>query len=171
MDIYIEHIVKHKNNAKDIMPIVGIILAGVLVTVLLILFYRYTFGFGFFLIAALWYFEYIYLRTRRIEFEYIMTNSAMDIDKILSKSGRKPVISFDFKDIEVCAPVDCPETAHIYKNTEGITKTIDALGNPEDGGVYFVDMAAEDGRVRILFQPKPEMIEEAKRFNPRQIYI
>ncbi len=170
MDIYYEYMVKHKRNSKDILKMAGLIAAGVAITVLVCIFYRYTFGMGFLLVAAAWVFDVILLRTFSIEYEYIMTNNQLDIDKVMSRSGRKSVISFDFKDIEICAPVDSVNAQSEYANTNGIVKTIDALGDPADGGIYFVDFVNDKGKQRILFQPKPEMIDDARRYNPRKIF-
>ncbi len=171
MDVYIEHILKHKMNSKDYAKAAAIVGAALVLSALLIIFYRFTFGMGFLLIAAAWYFVYILLKSLSVEYEYIMTNSAVDIDKVVAKNGRKPVVSFDVKDVDIFAPADGADTRHAFEQREGIAKVYEAIGNPADGGIYFADFVKEEGKVRVIFQPTAEMVTEAKRFNPRNVYI
>jgi hypothetical protein len=44
-----------------------------------------------------------------IEYEYIYTNGAVDIDKILGKNKRKRAVSFEMNEIELIAPMDSDE--------------------------------------------------------------
>ncbi len=117
------------------------------------------------------YFTVMIVRNQMLEYEYVMTNSALDIDKIIAKNGRKRVLSFDFKSIEICASTDDFAYKAEYENKTGLYKIHDLTGNQADGGVYFVDFVGEGGRQRVLFQPSREILEAAWKYNPKVVHI
>lgn len=171
MDIFLEYIVKHKNNAKDTLFKIGIILLAFILCAVVILFLLgRLFGFEVLVIAAIIYGAYHLVRSKNVEYEYIMTNSYLDIDKIIAKSKRKRLVSIDFKNIEICAAVDDNMHKHEFDNTQNLIKTFDCTGD-RSTTVYFIDYAAENGKNRVLFQPPSKIIDEAKKFNPRQVFI
>ena len=110
------------------------------------------------LIAFAWYGAYLLMSMQNIEYEYILTNSEIDIDKIMSKKARKRIASFDFKEINICANINDNEHNHDYKNVT-VSKT------------YFVDYSQDSENYRVLFQPTSKMIESIKRFNPRNVFV
>lgn len=79
------------------------------------------------LIAFAWYGAYLLMSMQNIEYEYILTNSEIDIDKIMSKKARKRIASFDFKEINICANINDNEHNHDYKNVT-VSKTFDVTG-------------------------------------------
>lgn len=185
-DIYLEYMVKKKKTGKQTALVAFICVLGVILSFLL-----FTLTFivgvsmqqagtgigqmvsfvGLLLIAAVWYGAYLLITMQNIEYEYILTNSELDIDKIMSKKGRKPIVSLDFKDIAICAAVDDNEHNSDYKNIKA-DKVYDAVGDASRGGIYFADRLGEKGeRVRVLFQPTNKMLTSAKRYNPRNIFI
>ncbi len=180
-DVYLEYLIKRKPTGRQIAAKVALI-AGASVLTLILLYLMLVFGmvvspamrqmvftFGPLLILGAWYGAYLVNNMLNIEYEYILTNSALDIDKVLAKKGRKPFVSFDFKDIAICAPVDDNMHNSDYKNVTP-DKVYNAIGNPAMGNVYFVDYTENNSRVRVLFQPTGKMIEMAKRYNPRNIF-
>ena len=182
-DIYLEYLIKRKTDGKQKAIIAGIIAAAVIVTLLLLYlilglgyalagtpFGSFVFSIGFVLIAFAWYGAYLVMNMQRIEFEYILTNSALDIDKVLAKKGRKPFVSLDFKEIVICAAVDDNEHNAEYKNVTP-AKVYDAVGDKSKGGSYFVDFDSEGQRARLLFQPTYKLISSAKRYNMRKIFV
>lgn len=182
-DIYLEYLIKRKTDGKQKAIIGGIIAAGVLVTMVLLYFIlgfgyafagtpygSFIFSIGFVLIAFAWYGAYLVINMQRIEFEYILTNSALDIDKVLAKRGRKPFVRLDFKEISVCAAVEDNEHNADYKNVTP-EKVYDAVGDKSKGGIYFIDFDEDGKRARLLFQPTYKLISSAKRYNMRKIFV
>ncbi|MDO5399232.1 MAG: hypothetical protein Q4G33_15045 [bacterium] len=183
-DVYMEYMVKHKKDTKSKTAVIGIyILAGLLTIVMcmLIMFGAYalagtgisqfSFSIGLVLIVFMWYFAVFFAKKFDIEYEYILTNSSLDIDKIMSKSQRKRVVSLDFTEIEVCANIKDDTHNSAYKRGNDGFKLYDMTGDIDDGGVYFVDFSNEGTRCRVLFQPTSRMIEAIRRFNPRNIFV
>ena len=185
MDIYndsfIEYLIKKKKDSKDYAIITLLALAAVVLTagILLLTFMLMASGndkglgssIGLVLIALVWYGWYLLKSTRNVEYEYIMTNSAMDIDKVMSKRGRKHLVDWDFKTVDLCARIDDPNHKHEYENTASRDKIYDLTGDKSRGYVYFVDYTSEDNvKTRVLFQPTSKMIETARKYNRRTVF-
>lgn len=182
-DIYLEYLITRKKDGRQKAIIAAIIAGAVAVSAALFVlmfalafaavgtsFGSFIFSIGLVLIALVWYGSYLLINMQNIEFEYILTNSELDIDKVLSKKGRKSFVSFDFKNVTVCANVEDNEHNSDYKNITP-DKVYDAIGDRERGSVYFADYMEENARVRVLFQPTSKMIQAAWKFNPRNIYV
>ncbi len=172
MDVFIEHIVKHRVEAKDIIIMLGVAFLAMLITVVAGMFFvipalRF---FVLLIIVGAWYGAFWVVKSRYVEYEYIMTNSSVDIDKIMGKSRRKRVISIDCHEVEICAAVDDNLHNSEYKSNAGITRVIDCTGYGERD-IYFMDITGDKGKTRILFEPKENMIENAQKFNPGKIFI
>lgn len=183
-DVYLEYLIKKKKDGKQIAIVAVVSVLAAVISLALFYFMfalayassmagapfgSFIFGIGLVLVAFAWYGAYLVITMQNIEFEYILTNSELDIDKILSKKGRKSFASFDFKDVTVCASIDDEAHAHEYNTL--IDKTYDAVGDYSRGGVYFADYTENGDRIRVLFQPTYKMISTAKRFNMRNIFV
>lgn len=173
MDIFLEYMVKHKKDGKDKLILAAIILAGILLSVILFALSAVfgLFSIGFVLIALVWYGAVILMRTRTIEYEYILTNNELDVDKIIARNGRKRLLTVDFKEILICASTEDSAHRHEFEATEQIGKVFDCTGDKERGGVYFIDFHMNEQRCRLLFQPLSKMLQEVKKYNPRNIFI
>ncbi|MDD6483521.1 MAG: hypothetical protein PUF72_02975 [Clostridiales bacterium] len=179
-DIFMEYMLRKQKDQKDIMIITGLaVLAVILSLVLIILMFSVAaamqtgqgiFSIGFLLLAGVWYGFYLLVGMRSVEFEYILTNSEMDIDKIMSKKARKRIASFDFKSAEIVACID--DNAHNadYRN-KTVTDVLDVCGNKALSPVYFADVLMNDKPKRILFQPTSKMLETIRKYNPRNVFI
>jgi len=183
-DVYLEYLIKHKKDTKAKIATVAIYVgAGILTIFMLMLIFAFAiagagtgiseiaFSVGLVLIAFMWYFAFFFAQKFNIEYEYIMTNASMDIDKIMSKSQRKRVITFEFTDVEICANIKDEAHNDAYKRGSGERKVLDLTGDISNGGVYFVDFTNEGERTRVLFQPTSKMMEAARRFNPRNVFV
>ncbi len=166
MDVFTEYIVKHKLGIKDMLIVSAITFLAMILTVL-------AFGLAMvpqisfittLVIAGIWYGAYWVIKSRYVEYEYILTNSDLDFDKITGRSKRKRILSLNLKEIEIFAPIDHAD----YKNQT--TKVYDCTGDGKSG-VYFIDFMGEKGRERVLFQPSYKILEFSPKFNPSKIFI
>ncbi|MBQ7794908.1 MAG: hypothetical protein IJ366_10385 [Clostridia bacterium] len=174
MDIFSEYIVSKRKTGTDYAIIFGIIVAASLLTVILMLlttaFIQYAGGIGLLLIVGCWWGALKLIKARNIEYEYILTNHELDIDKIIARNGRKRLCTINFRQIEQCASVTDPNFAHIFNNTEG--KTVkNYAGDMESGLVYFVDYSKESERIRVIFQPNEKILDGIKKANPRLVAV
>lgn len=95
MDTFFEQITAVKKSGKDIAAITGIWLLAFIICFLLLLFMGYLGSFSFLLIAGALFGAFKLSFRFNVEYEYIVTNGTMDIDKIINKSSRKRVLSFE----------------------------------------------------------------------------
>ena len=98
MDTFFEQIISIKKTGKTVAALIGIWLAAFVVCFLL--FFTGFFGvLTFLLIAGVIYGAFKLSCLLNIEYEYIVTNGTMDIDKIINKSSRKRLISFELQTV------------------------------------------------------------------------
>ncbi len=173
-DVFIEHLIKRKKDKKDYLIIV----------LLIILSFILSFGFFFvgamfipdfmgvwsLLFAAIWYFAYIFISSRNVEFEYALTNSEFDIDKITAKRKRTNLVSLDIKKAEIVANINDTDHNRILKHKS--SKVLDYTSNTDDkSNVYFIIVMIEGEKQIILFEPTSKMLENIYKFNPRNVFI
>lgn len=182
MDIFLEDIVKCGQSVKNKLCVFGLYFAALIVSLILltvvvpISFQLGAVGsmvstFSVLAVAGAWWGARFLAKGFYVEYEYILTNSEMDIDKIMAKTRRKRIISFDFKDIELCAPVDDINYKHEFENTEGFSKVMDLSGAGEERTKYFINMSGDNGRVRLVINPRDKIMESAYKYNPRKVTL
>ena len=171
MDVFCEYIVKVKKNPAELtISALGIILAVILLGFSLFFLFTPFSSFVLLIDAGVVYGAYILITHFNVEYEYILTNSEMDVDRIVAKMRRKRMLSMDFKTIELCARCDDPNFRHEFEHTASIAKTYDVRGG--ENQEYFVDYAAgESGKTRILFCPNEKMLESIKKMAPRTVHL
>lgn len=186
-DVFMEYLIAKKKDKKDKTLIALVIFGAVAVSVILcvVMFVlggiaiaggqsgitgQLIFSIGLLLIAFVWYLVYLFVGTRNVEYEYILTNNEFDIDKVMSKKGRKHLISFDIKEAACIAAVNDAANNDSYKNKPDGVKLLDYSANSDNGETYFADVVIDGERNIVLFQPTTRMIEEMWKFNPRAVH-
>ena len=168
MDLFMEHLVQHKRTGKDLLIMIGIIVGAGILLILstLLLLFPATSGLWLLVAVAIIFFAVLFIKRTSVEYEYILTNNELDIDKITAKSNRKRLITVNFADIEICAPV----SNDAFASNQGISRTLNCTGNG-NGAMYFIDFATEKGKTRVLIEPPVSYIESVRRYNPSKIFI
>ncbi len=169
MDTFIEYIVKKKKTAKDYLITAGIVLALLVFAALCLLLNRMFFGIPFILLVFAGWGAYTLITASNVEFEYILTNTELDIDKIIARRARKRAVTVNFKEIEVCAGTDNPNFRHILERN--VSRTEKLYGDINSGNVYFVDFSRDGEKIRVLFEPNEKILNEIKKINPRCVNI
>lgn len=102
MDTFFEQIVSIRKSTGKILLQAFIWLMAFLLSAFFILFLSRIAIIGFFsvlLAAAVLFGAYKLSSLLNIEYEYIITNGTMDIDKIVNKSSRKRILSFELPEV------------------------------------------------------------------------
>lgn len=169
MDVFYEYLVTREKTKKDKMMSAVYITAAVIISLFsMFILGLYLNGFEFIFIAGAWYGAVQLMCRSDIEYEYVLTNSVLDIDRITAKKKRKRMISIDFKNIEKCEPKPYgTEMIKVMANEEVMNLT----GNPADKNIYFVDFCKGSGRYRVYFQPDDVLMEHLKNANPRYVKL
>lgn len=165
-DIFLEYLVKKKSkedNLKRHLLLVACLL------VLLASFYMCVFVFIKFLwlLPIIWggtiYGTVILRRQFSVEYEYIFTNGQLDVDVIYGKLKRKSLVSLLCRNIEYMAPF----------NGENMSerRVIDTIYDYSRRGKYYIDYSQGGERLRLLIQPPEKILENIKRYNPRNVNL
>lgn len=162
MDIFYEQLVSIKNNSKNLMMKTLIWFLTALVIVLLFLFIGYLQAIGIALIFGAGYLGWFLSSKFNIEYEYILTNGEMDIDKITAKRKRKRILNFKCANIERMGKYRPAEHANgSYTSTYVICNV--------DENSFFAVIRQEKGLILVIFSPNEKIIDGMKKFLPRQV--
>ncbi|MGN0579083.1 MAG: hypothetical protein ACI4J4_10735 [Ruminiclostridium sp.] len=149
MDRFSEQITGKVPDGKD-MFLRGLIVAGVLLIIGLMVFLCMLTQFTAFMfcvaivLGAIFLAKYLFEGTM-IEYEYIVTNDDLDIDKIIGKRKRKRLITVDLKSVTEMG---------LYANNELKSDvTVMAHDNTGEDLWYIVCNSAKHGVLAVLFNP------------------
>lgn len=117
MDIFHEQLVKHHRTAGDYVKIVGIIVGALLLFLILVVAVPVLVGSAVGMLSsicllvgvAVLFCAYYLIVNTGIEYEYILTNNDLDIDKIIGKRKRRRLLTVKvntFEDFGIYRPED-----------------------------------------------------------------
>ncbi len=160
MDTFFEQIVKIKKTSKAYMGYFLITLLSLLVIAASWLFLRQL----VIVIAALivWGAFKMYSMFE-VEYEYIITNSCFDIDKIVAKSSRKRIFSFDLAAVERIEKYRKELPQDLMKNA------FFACNGTEDDAVVMVVQPKGKSKMTVVVVPNERMRDAMKKFLPKYI--
>ena len=117
---------------------------------------------------------YWFISSLNHEYEYIVTNGTLDIDRIIAKRRRKRVFTADARNFELCAPVNSDEYKDFMRQNEDNRdiKKLDASTRTEASEVWFIVATSQHDNERyiVLFEPDKQIMDNLYRFNPRNIH-
>lgn len=163
-DSYSELLVKKEQTGKDKVIkflLIGLIAATAVVGVVFSLAWILTLGLG---IAA-----YFVLPNLDLEYEYVYVNGELDIDKIMAKSKRKRVQSFDLAKMEIMAPVNSHRMDYQNHNTK--LKVLDFSSGNKEHKVFAMIIPNEKEICKVLLEPDQELIENIQKSCPRKVFV
>jgi len=156
MDTFFEQIISIKKSPAKILGVVGIWFLALLITVFFLLFKIPYIGALSPLIIFGALFGAFKLTTRfNVEYEYIITNGILDIDKIINKSSRKRYLSLDLT-----------STSRIEKFNPGLINNVDKKSvtiacDVDDPNAYLIVVDKESGGASYLVMSPNEKIKGA----------
>ena len=164
MDTFFEQIIAVRKNGKAVAAIVGIWLAAFLLCFLLFLFSGYLGAFSFLLIAGALYGAFKLCCLFNIEYEYIVTNGTMDIDKIINKSSRKRILSFELATVSRIEKFNPAQISSVNAKELFITC------NADDPAAYLMVSSTEGkGTSYLVFAPDERVRSAIVKFVPKFI--
>lgn len=160
MDVFVEQIVAIKKTGKDFAAYIGIVLLSL---TLMLIGYIFLTSIFIAVAAAVIFGAYKLFLRLNIEYEYIITNGTMDVDKIIAKSSRKRMISFDVSSIQ-----------RIEKYTGVLPKNIEKdcffACNKKDENAFVVYYKEEGKQQKtFVFAPNEKVREAIKSILPKYI--
>ena len=158
MDTFFEQIVVIKKTVKDIVLLALIWILTLAVSI--VAFFKLQ-GIGVLIVAGCIYGAYRLSNFFFNEYEYIITNGIMDVDKIIAKSTRKREASFDLGKVERL------EKYNPNMKVEGNFKKQIFACNKDDENAYL--LVADGGKLLIVFSPDERIKSAIVKFVPRFI--
>ena len=164
MDTFFEQIIAVKKNGKAVAAIIGIWLAAFIVCFLLIMFMPFLGTFSLLLAAGALFGAYKLCTRFNLEYEYIVTNGTMDIDKIINKSSRKRILSFELATVSRIEKFNPAQLSGVNAKELFITC------NQDDPGAYLMVSATEGkGTSYLVFAPDERVRSAIVKFVPKFI--
>ncbi len=172
MDIFVEQIVKKETGGKDTAKKAVIVILTSLIAAVLC-FAMMLFPFASIIVLALifglFYLSYRLLSNFSVEYEYIVTNGEMDVDKIVARSKRTRLVTVKAASFEAFGKYSSASEA------EDGTTIVSASGISLSGTeteLWYADLTHPSaGKVRLIFSPEDKVIEALRPFLPRQLKV
>lgn len=164
-DFYSEQLVTKKQSGGDTAKkvLAGIGTAAVAALVFLITFIL--FPVNLVLVGFVFYGGYYLMTGFDTEYEYIITNGDLDIDKISGKRKRKRLLSTKIEDFTAFGKLSEASEAQ-----NGVTTVLVTDGTDENA--YYADLKHQSaGNVRLIFTPDEKTLEGVTMFLPRQLKV
>lgn len=167
MDVFVEHIVKKQTRGKDIALRV-LLLVGAIVLSMIVLFIvmsvipeMMTIGFlvSVGIIVGAYYLNGLF----NVEYEYIVTNGEIDVDKIIARRKRKRLLTVQVKTFEQYGPYDDNAPA------DDVAATVVATDNTDIGVYYATFRHHKLGHTLLLFTPDDRVLEAIETHLPRTL--
>lgn len=162
MDTFFEQIIYIKKKGSAIAGIVGIWVLAFILTYLLFI-YPILGGISFLLICGILYGAFKLSCRFNVEYEYIITNGTFDVDKIVNRSSRKRMLSFELSTVSRLEKYNPNLIANIDKN-----KLVFAC-NETDEAYLLVAEKEGKGSSYLVFAPDERLKGAIVKFVPKFI--
>ncbi len=165
MDIFFEQIVPIRKTGKTVLKAVGIWLAAALLVAvflfLMLLFPGFMMIFMLLIFGVFWG-GYKLTTLLSVEYEYILTNGDIDVDRITARSSRKRVLTIS------CAEVERVGRYHAGVKPDGNFSRVLLACNEDDADAYYFAVRHKtQGMVLLIFAPDERMRGAIKTYLPR----
>lgn len=162
-DFYAEYLVPRKPSAVDMLKkgLIGVAAAALAAGFFLVFFMMFPLNLTG--VVLIFYLAYLLITNIDVEYEYIVSNGEMDVDKVMGRRKRKRLVT---------APIS--EFTAFGKLSEAPEEPDDCTTVLADDGYsenrYFADFVHKSvGNVRIIFSPSEKILDGMELFLPRQL--
>lgn len=108
---------------------------------------------------------FIYMNTD-VEYEYLYVDKELVVDKVMAKSRRKRVATFDMGKMEIMAPI---KSYHLDNYKNRTDKTVDySCGEERKPDLRYVFFY--DGKQKVIFEPNQDMVKAIQTIAPRKVF-
>ena len=161
-DVFMEHMVKRRPTTISRL-IRFVVWPTVLLLTVLSLFFEVTASLAPFVFAGgcvgAW---QIFIR-QYVEYEYILTNGELDVDRITARRNRRRLLTVDCRRFEMLAAASQASQT----DNQSIFRRVDASSWPKSDKCWFAVFNDKEGRRTLLiFEPDERMLEACKPFVP-----
>ena len=160
MDVFFEQLVTIKKTVKTYLAYILIALAAIIIMAAAL----WLFGnLAVIVVFLVLYGAYKLYSMLSLEYEYIITNSTMDIDKIVAKSSRKRILSFELTAGERIEKYTKELPEDVVKNA------FFACNGNEVNAIVLVIHPEGKGKQSVVVAPDERMLDTMKKFLPKYV--
>ena len=162
MDTYKELLIKRKKS------LIGTIVKIVLI-IIAVAFVLYPSIFGIIIAAVLVGLAYFVNLNSDIEYEYLYLDKELSVDKIMAKSRRKKVATYDLEKVEIIAS----EGSHqldSYNARSNSYKTVNFTSNGGENG-YDTYVIYYEGKEKVFIEAPVEFMRAIYNNAPRKVFL
>lgn len=165
-DIFREQLVEVKQTSATTMKKTGVIIVAIIIALVAI-----TFGGAFIgplvVVGVIIGASYL-IKSMNLEYEYILTNNELDIDKIMNKERRKRLLTVDIKEINVMAHID---DGMRKGELERAQKTIDVSSGEKGSNTYVIVFNHNETLTKLIFEPNEDVKRDIYRQAPSKVFL
>lgn len=172
MDVFFEQLVRKKSTGADVLKRIGLLIATVLVCLIVILVLpAFSAFFGLIwpmLTAGVLYGSWYLMTQMDVEYEYILTNGEIDVDKIVHQRRRKRMVTVNvrsFTEMGLYKPQE-----HALKGRNFASRVEAARDMTADDCYYAVLDHAQYGKMLLLFSPNERILSGCKEYLKRGVW-
>lgn len=166
-DIFIEQLVKRKPTLTDSLRKASYIVTMICIVFAFVVFLPFLLGILPLLIFAMFFLVLLLFRRHNIEYEYILTNSELDIDVIYGKSKRKRVFEGNIKNFEAFRPHGSSKFEHGFRQAQ--VKLDFSSGDVVHTHSFLCTYNGK--KYNITFEPNSEILVAMRIFLKRGTYV
>lgn len=166
MDTFKEQLVRKLPDKSDTIKKILILAAACIVAVFCFLFFIGTAFpfFGVIFAGGAIYGGYYLITNTMIEYEYILTNGELDVDKIIAQRSRKRLATLKLNTVLEFGEADG------NVDTSSCQTVINAFDNDPETTDYYIRLNHSSlGSTVLVFSPTEEMLEQIKNCLPRNL--
>ncbi len=173
MDTYLEFLVKQRYTFGKIILIIGLFaLAGILSFLSFFVAVRNPLVMQ--LIVLIWaiffYGAWWFSQKLCVEYEYIVTNDELDIDRIIAKKTRKRLLTVSVKNFDEFGIADKESIDRLKRERAEVV--LDASSGSKNDVAYYAVFDNKQGKCMLLiFNPTLRMLDSFRIFNPRVVNL
>ena len=164
MDTFFEQIIPIKKTGSSVFAVLGIWFAAILISLLLLFVFPVFGSFTVIIVCGILWGAWKLSSKFNIEYEYIITNGTMDIDKIINKSSRKRMCTMELSGVSRLEKFNMGLVNNINK------KELVIACNLDDPDAYYMVCDREGkGAVHLIFAPEERLKGAIIKFIPKFI--
>lgn len=169
-DVFVERMVKKRMDSKDAAIFAGAALLGIVIIALgmLVLFpLTGVIAIPLFILIGVCFGLFKLFAMRNLEFEYSFTNGFMAVDKIMNRSSRKRLTSFECKEVEEIG--EYPKNQTRLQSREVQSKIFASEFSDGRESWYLLVNTKKTGKTLLVFDPDERLLEAIKKAIPSHL--
>lgn len=109
---------------------------------------------------------YFITMNANLEYEYLYVDKELTVDKVMNKSRRKRIATFDIGKVEIMAPIKSHQLdSYQNRNYKAVDYSSWEEKQPDVRYVFYYD-----GRQKVIFEPNEEMVKAILNVAPRKVF-